>query len=66
MKSFRDEIREKLPKMAERASRSRLAAVRLFCIECMGGSARQARACETTDCFLWPVRGASWSRKEQP
>lgn len=58
--SFRDEIRAKLPKLAERAKNGPKAAIRLFCVECMGGSKGDAKRCETRDCFLWPHRGASW------
>jgi len=39
----------------------RLAAVKLFCIECHGGNGREAKACEQRSCFLWPVRG-NWTR----
>jgi hypothetical protein len=56
----REEIAKRLPKAIERAKTSRLTAIRLFCIECMGGSSREAKACTQRDCFLWPVRGSSW------
>lgn len=56
---MRDDIRERYPKMAARARSQRSSAIRLFCTECMGGSMREAKDCETTDCFLWPV---AWRR----
>jgi len=63
--ALRAAIRAKLPGLAKRgAAGSRLACIRLFCVECMGGNAGDARRCESRDCFLWPVRGAAW--KERP
>lgn len=61
--SFRDEIRKTMPKLAARAERGAKPAIRLFCIECMGGNKRDAKHCQTRDCFLWPHRGAGWSEK---
>lgn len=50
---MRAELRARFPGLAKATSpRSQ---VRLFCIECMGGSAKDARECETRDCFLWPL-----------
>lgn len=60
--SFRDEVRSKYPALAERARTGPKAAIRLFCIECMGGSRSEARTCQTRDCFLWPHRGAAWNQ----
>ena len=54
MKTLRDEIRAKYPTRAARASRSAKSAIRLFCIECFGGDAGDARRCQERDCFLWP------------
>jgi hypothetical protein len=51
---LRAELRNSLPRAAEAAKRQRGAAIRLFCIECMGGSIRDAAACQEKDCFLWP------------
>lgn len=51
------EIREKRPSLASRADRgSRAAAIRLFCLECMGGSAHMVRDCDTRECPLWSYR----------
>lgn len=54
MKTIRDEIRVKYPERAARAAKSAKSAIRLFCIECCGGDAGDARRCEVRDCFLWP------------
>lgn len=54
--TFRDEISTKYPALAARAAKGPKAAIRMFCIECMGGS----KACRVEACFLWPHRGASW------
>lgn len=56
-----DEIRERLPKAFARYPKSKATAIKLFCIECMGGSARDAIACTTSRCFLWPHRGTGWN-----
>lgn len=58
--TFRDEICARYPALAERAKNGPKAAIRLFCIECHGGSKTEARACQVRECFLWPHRGASW------
>ncbi|RPJ39801.1 MAG: hypothetical protein EHM35_01455 [Planctomycetaceae bacterium] len=58
--TFRDEIRAKYPALAARAERGPKAAIRMFCIECMGGQKADAKACRVEACFLWPHRGASW------
>lgn len=54
MKTLRDEIRVKYPERAARAGKSAKSAIRLFCIECCGGDAGEARRCQVRDCFLWP------------
>jgi len=51
---LRKEIKEKHGRLAQSATRS--AAIKLFCIECMGGSRKDAANCETQDCFLWKFR----------
>jgi len=50
---MRNEILSKFPGLAK--STAPRAAIKLFCIECMGGSLRDARACESRGCFLWPL-----------
>lgn len=54
MKTLRDELRAKYPERAARASKSAKSAIRLFCIECCGGEAGEARRCQVRNCFLWP------------
>lgn len=54
--AFADELRAKHPIAAERAKTSRATAVKLFCIECCGGSRKDAVDCAVTRCFLWPYR----------
>jgi hypothetical protein len=61
--SFRDEVAKQYPAMTEKAKTSRLVAVRLFCVECMGGSRPDAKACQNRECFLHAHRGKAW---EQP
>lgn len=64
--SLRLEMEGKLPIAHERAKTRPKTAIRLFCIECMGGNTRDAKACEVRDCYLWPHRGAAWARKDAP
>lgn len=53
-KAFRDELRAKHRTRAKAASgRGKVAAIELFCLECVGGSSKEAKACTTKDCFLW-------------
>lgn len=52
---FRDDLRAKHPRRAKRAAASsKAAAIELQCLECIGGSAKDAINCETQGCFLWP------------
>lgn len=43
-----------LKNLRERSRESRSSAVRLFCIDCMGGSRGDARSCDSRECALWP------------
>lgn len=52
--TLRDELDEKLLGMAKAAQTEPRKAIRLFCLECMGGSRRDAETCETKECRLWP------------
>lgn len=64
MKEIRREQRKaKLPpslhKTFEKAKTSRAAAIKIFCVECMGGSqgyAKAVRECTAPDCALYPFR----------
>lgn len=42
--------------LRSRAKTSRAAAVKLFCIECMGGVRADVRSCTATTCALYPHR----------
>ncbi len=53
-RTFRAELAARFPLAAARAETSRAVAVRLFCIECTGGSVRDAASCQAKECFLWP------------
>lgn len=50
------ELRSRYPALAERSKRGPLAAIRLFCLECMGGERTAPKACGVTDCALYPFR----------
>lgn len=60
--TFGEEVRRKYPTMVARARENRIAGIRMFCIECMGGSRSDAVNCTKDDCFLWPHRGYSWKK----
>jgi len=50
----RDRLRVLTPSRAGSAERgSKAAAIKLFCMDCMGGSSKDALACESRDCWLW-------------
>jgi hypothetical protein len=52
-----DELRAKLPGLRKRelAGHPR-AAIRFFCLECMGGSAAEVKRCTVQKCALYPHR----------
>lgn len=52
--TVRDELDAKYPGMARDAETNPRRAIRLFCVECMGGNIRDAKDCTTTECRLWP------------
>lgn len=52
MTTLSDELRKRYTGLDP--DKSRAAAVKLFCVECMGGSAHEAARCTTRECFLWP------------
>ena len=50
-----DEVAARFPEMTARATTgSKAAAIKLFCIECMGGERAEAARCESRTCWLWP------------
>lgn len=51
-----EELRLKRPVMANNAKTSRKAAIRLFCLECVGGSAKDVKLCCDEICPLYPFR----------
>lgn len=52
-----EELRQKHPTMAQQSDRgSRKAAIRLFCLTCYGGSAKEVRNCTSRDCPLYRFR----------
>lgn len=61
--AFRAEVAKKYPAMLAKAKTSRLVSLRLFCVECMGGSRNDAKNCQTTDCFLHAHRGKAWEQR---
>ena len=42
---------------------TRAVAVRLQCVECMGGERAEARRCATRTCLLWPFGLAALAEK---
>lgn len=42
---------------------SRKHAIHLFCMECTGGDAKEASICNTQECFLWPFRPGTKTKK---
>ena len=53
-----DYLRNTYPGMSKKCDyeRSRRAAIRLFCLECTGGSTSYIENCPSTGCFLWQFR----------
>ncbi len=61
-----EDVRRRFPGLARRADEGqRLPAVRLFCIECSGGSLGEARKCPARECPLWNAAGGAWSRTRE-
>lgn len=54
MKTLREEIEKKYSGTAKKAKSQPRAAIRLFCIECMGGDYGEAKTCKAKECYLWP------------
>lgn len=68
MNSLRDDLREKYIGLSRKADHesSRSSAIRLFCLECMGGSLADVKDCQTQACFLWPYRNNSCETVRYP
>lgn len=59
------ELRRKLPGLSGRSLRgSRGAAIRLFCLECMGGSRPEVKACSAPECPLFLYRDGHWHKEQ--
>ena len=57
MDYFVNEIRDKFPRMAKKAdSGSRAAAIRIFCLTCMGGAPSHVKDCTAKTCPLYNYR----------
>ena len=62
-----EELRQKHPVMARQAANgSRRAAIRLFCLDCMGGSAAEVARCASKGCPLWPHRKGRGTARRPP
>jgi hypothetical protein len=57
---YRLDIYKSRPGMykAAKQGNSRKAAIRLFCLECVGGKQSDVRHCASQDCILWGFRAA--------
>lgn len=64
----RDELRRKHVNRAMKAdhNNSALTAIRLNCLECMGGTQQLVISCDTYGCFLWPYRARGVDVSERP
>ncbi len=49
-----------------RAKTSRAAAVKLFCLDCVGGQRMEVRNCTSHDCALYPHRPYQVAREVKP
>lgn len=54
MINVRSELKLKYPKVARNAVRQPKAAIKLFCLECVGGDYGEAKRCAESSCSLWP------------
>jgi len=55
-----NQLRRSCPAMGFRADYggSRVAAIRMFCVECCGGTRKFVDQCKDYACPLWPFRGS--------
>jgi len=51
-----DELRDKFPGLATKSRTSPLAAIRLHCLECCGGSRKEVEECTAPECVLFGFR----------
>lgn len=61
-------IYKKHPGLTRKArTGSKLSAIRLFCLECLGGSSQDVKGCTDTVCPLWSYRlGKGFQPSELP
>jgi len=62
--TLREEMDKKNPRLAELALKRKSTAIRLFCVECVGGSIPDAKHCQTRECRLWPHAYAKWRQTD--
>ena len=61
-----DEVRHKHKALTKKADKgSRAAAIRIFCLVCMGGSAYEVKVCTAYDCPMYDFRMGKFIRKKQ-
>jgi hypothetical protein len=55
MNDVRSELRKKFPVLSDKAATygGCRSAIKIFCIECMGGNVNDARTCAESSCRLW-------------
>lgn len=63
--TFRDELKLKYPKMNARKETSRKAAMRLMCLECVGGVSAEVAACTDSGCPMHAFRPKTQTRPVQ-
>lgn len=56
-------LRRTYPGLAQRAEKWPTKAIRLFCLDCMGGSAKCVNECEASSCPLHPFRFGTRHRR---
>jgi hypothetical protein len=60
------EIKRKYPGLGKKCKTSKAAAIRLFCIECMGGSVYEVSSCTARECTLWHHRLSASTLPKDP
>lgn len=56
MNSINEDLAQQYPELTERAKTKRASAIKLMCLQCMGGSRQEIRACSSSSCALHGVR----------
>ncbi|MDP2666906.1 MAG: hypothetical protein Q8P05_05410 [Candidatus Diapherotrites archaeon] len=55
-RTLREEMSERFPNCVANHHKSRAAALKLMCLECVNGSLDEVRRCTVTTCPLYPWR----------